>query len=308
MKKVLAILFCSFLFASYITVPNTIYQGSHTIVDAKKLDQNFSSITSGLSAGTLDINLYRLYINGILTIDQNKNLYLGNVNVTGNLFVSGNISFSNLTVTSGNFSNLYISTENVIFSSINTLLATSSTINNVNILTGNFYYISTENVNYSTINNLNIITANIANFNPNTLNIVVSTINYQFNNLNLIANPVKITTNIYTSANISISGNVSMMRWVTPSSQFTTGVNYQATSDLIVVYFFSGGNNGSLDWGGSIYTDSTSTPTTLIATDYGSVASARSALTCPVKSGDYWRAEVIGFGSLISISVMKIGK
>ena len=107
MKKVMCILALGVLsLATYITVPNTIYQGSHTLVDPKKLDQNFSAITSGLSAGVLDINVYRMYINGVLALDQNRNMNVGALTVTGNLNVTSATTFSTLNVTSLTATNL----------------------------------------------------------------------------------------------------------------------------------------------------------------------------------------------------------
>lgn len=70
--------------------------------------------------------------------------------------------------------------------------------------------------------------------------------------------------------------------WVTK----TVGQIYQALTDGIVVYVGGGDSSAILQ----ILTDSSSTPTTIRATNVGTAADSKATLVCPVRKNDYYKA------------------
>lgn len=105
MKKLLVlILLLGMALAEYISVPHTFVPGQ--LISSSKVNADYQVFEDGLSDGTKDINLYRLYVQGQKIIDYNKNitcadlLATGNMTIAGNVAITGNVGITgNLTVT-----------------------------------------------------------------------------------------------------------------------------------------------------------------------------------------------------------------
>jgi hypothetical protein len=89
------------------------------------------------------------------------------------------------------------------------------------------------------------------------------------------------------------------------STSYVKDTNYQVTQDSIVVISFKGGDGGAGEITGTLYSDATATPTTVVAK--ATTDDARYVnIAFPVKKSNYWKLSDVAYTDLI-INVIPIG-